>query len=128
LLITGEVLEGENGEHGAIADAGVFRDTPAQEPDGDHYGNEEKRRGGGPENRPMGTGCGNGFPRNQLLKAGFIDLGSLKGNIGDQNYKLGGDLDLNKYRAVTIWCKRFNVNFATAPLTAASPTTARAGQ
>ena len=26
--------------------------------------------------------------------AGFIDLGVLKGNIGDQNYKLGSDLDL----------------------------------
>jgi hypothetical protein len=25
-------------------------------------------------------------------------------------------LDLTKYRAVTIWCRRFGVNFATAPL------------
>ena len=28
--------------------------------------------------------------------------------------------DLGKYHAVTIWCYRFNVNFATAPLTPAS--------
>ena len=48
--------------------------------------------------------------------AGFIDLGVLKGNIGDQNYILGSDLDLGKYRAVSIWCKRFSVNFGAAAL------------
>jgi Electron transfer DM13 len=49
-------------------------------------------------------------------RAGFIDLGSIKGNIGDQNYTLGPDVDLLKYRAVSVWCKRFSVNFGTAPL------------
>jgi hypothetical protein len=48
---------------------------------------------------------------------GFVELGKLKGTDGDQNYYVPGDLDLSKYRAVTIWCKRFAVNFATAPLT-----------
>jgi len=51
-----------------------------------------------------------------VTQAGFIDLGSIKGNIGDQNYDLPGDVDLARYRAVTVWCKRFGVNFATAPL------------
>ena len=51
-----------------------------------------------------------------VTKAGFVDLGSLKGNIGDQNYDLPANADLVKYRAVTIWCKRFSVNFGTAPL------------
>jgi hypothetical protein len=51
-----------------------------------------------------------------VKQAGFVEVGALKGNIGDQNYELPSDLDLNKYRAVTIWCKRFSVNFATAPL------------
>lgn len=51
-----------------------------------------------------------------VTKAGFIDVGSLKGNIGDQNYELPANADLTKYRAVTIWCKRFSVNFGTAPL------------
>ena len=55
-----------------------------------------------------------------VTKAGFVDLGSIKGNIGDQNYDLPSDVDLIKYRAVTIWCARFNVNFGTAPLTAQS--------
>ncbi|HMK20965.1 MAG TPA: DM13 domain-containing protein, partial [Terriglobales bacterium] len=60
-----------------------------------------------------------------VKKAGFVEVGALKGNVGDQNYEIASDLDLNKYRAVTIWCKRFSVNFATAPLrTSASPMTA----
>jgi hypothetical protein len=53
-----------------------------------------------------------------VKQAGFVEVGALKGNVGDQNYEISSDLDLNKYRAVTIWCKRFGVNFATAPLTA----------
>jgi hypothetical protein len=52
-----------------------------------------------------------------VKRAGFIELGKLKGTDGDQNYDVPADLDLSAYRAVTIWCKRFSVNFATAPLT-----------
>jgi len=51
-----------------------------------------------------------------VKKAGFVQLGSLKGNEGDQNYDVPSGTDLAKYRAVTIWCERFNVNFGTAPL------------
>jgi electron transfer DM13 len=51
-----------------------------------------------------------------VTRAGFVEIGELKGNIGDQNYELPASLDLARYRAVTIWCKRFSVNFATAPL------------
>src|SRR6516165_7753670 len=58
-----------------------------------------------------------------VRRSGFVEVGALKGNIGDQNYEISSDLDLNKYRAVTIWCKRFGVNFATAPLTAAGTST-----
>jgi hypothetical protein len=53
-----------------------------------------------------------------VKKAGFVTLGALKGNQGDQNYEIPADLDLTKYHAVTVWCRRFGVNFATAPLTA----------
>ena len=51
-----------------------------------------------------------------VQQAGFVDLGVTKGNVGDQNYTLGSDLDLAKYRAVSIWCKRFSVNFGAAAL------------
>jgi hypothetical protein len=53
-----------------------------------------------------------------VKNAGFIDLGPMKGNMGDQNYGVPDDADLDKYQAVTIWCARFNVNFGTAPLMA----------
>jgi hypothetical protein len=48
--------------------------------------------------------------------AGFIELGPMKGNIGDQNYDIPATVDLANYRTVTIWCKRFSVNFGSAPL------------
>ena len=48
--------------------------------------------------------------------AGFVDLGDLKGNIGEQNYDIPANVDLTNYEAVTIWCQRFSVNFTTAPL------------
>ena len=53
--------------------------------------------------------------------AGYVELGGLKGNTGDQNYDVPASVDLAKYRTATIWCRRFNVNFGSAPLTAAPP-------
>jgi electron transfer DM13 len=53
-----------------------------------------------------------------VRRAGFIDLGPIKGNVGDQNYPFGLEVDLSKYRAVSVWCKRFSLNFGTAPLAA----------
>jgi hypothetical protein len=60
-------------------------------------------------------------------EAGFIELGKMKGNKGDQNYDLPATVDLAKYRTVTIWCKRFSVHFGSAPLAAmsSSPSTPR---
>jgi len=51
-----------------------------------------------------------------VKQAGFIDLGSLKGNKGDQNYEVPENTDLNKYKSVSIWCARFGVNFGAASL------------
>jgi hypothetical protein len=58
-----------------------------------------------------------------VLNAPFVDLGIIKGNIGDQNYILGSDLDLAKYRTVSVWCKRFSKNFGAAPLMPAAQST-----
>lgn len=51
-----------------------------------------------------------------IKHAGFVDLGSMKGNKGDQNYDLPAAVNLSKYKAVTIWCARFGVNFGSATL------------
>jgi hypothetical protein len=50
--------------------------------------------------------------------AGAVDLGLLKGNIGDQNYKIPASLDISQYRSVVIWCQPFRVPFNAAPLVA----------
>ena len=46
----------------------------------------------------------------------YVKLGSLKGNIGDQNYEIPADADLSDMRSVVIWCDRFNVAFGTAAI------------
>ncbi len=73
----------------------------------------------GPDVRVYLVAAGDASDNDTVKRSGFIELGKLKGTDGDQNYDVPADLDLGKYRAVTIWCKRFAVNFATAPL---SPT------
>lgn len=74
----------------------------------------------GPDVRVYLVAAADAKDNETVTKAGFVELGKLKGNEGDQNYDVPADLDLTKYRAVTIWCRRFSVNFATAPLTPAS--------
>jgi hypothetical protein len=45
-----------------------------------------------------------------------VELGTLKGNQGDQNYDLPGSVDLNKYQTVAIYCERFHAIFGVARL------------
>lgn len=51
-----------------------------------------------------------------VKRAEVEDLGELKGNRGDQNYELPERVDLSRYQSVSIWCKRFSVNFGSASL------------
>lgn len=44
------------------------------------------------------------------------NLGALKGNVGNQNYKIPADVDLADYSSVSIWCARFSVSFGAAEL------------
>jgi hypothetical protein len=46
----------------------------------------------------------------------IVDLGGLKGNVGDQNYLVPASVDLTRYRSAVVWCRRFSVGFAVAPL------------
>jgi hypothetical protein len=46
----------------------------------------------------------------------YIDLGSLKGNQGNQNYEIPVGTDLSQYQSVVIYCVPFHVVFATATL------------
>jgi hypothetical protein len=71
----------------------------------------------GPDVRVYLVAANDAGDNQTVTKAGFVELGKLKGTEGDQNYAIPAELDLGKYRAVTIWCRRFGVNFGTAPLT-----------
>lgn len=44
------------------------------------------------------------------------ELGTLKGNIGSQNYEIPENIDLSKYDEVWVWCKAFSVPFGKAEL------------
>jgi hypothetical protein len=48
--------------------------------------------------------------------ADFVDLGPLKGNVGNQNYAVPEGVDLEKYSTAVVWCRRFEVGFAAATL------------
>jgi Electron transfer DM13 len=54
----------------------------------------------------------------EIMKAPLdgVELGSLKGNQGDQNYDLAASVDLQKYNAVVIYCERFHRVFGVARL------------
>ena len=50
------------------------------------------------------------------LDADYIDLGALRGNVGNQNYAIPTDVDLEVYDTVVIWCRPFSVAFGAADL------------
>ena len=52
------------------------------------------------------------------LFSSFLDLGSLKGNSGSQNYDIVPGTDLGPFKSVVIWCQPFRVPFAGASLRA----------
>ena len=45
-----------------------------------------------------------------------VELGSLKGNVGNQQYEIPADADLTRYGTVVLWCKPFTVRIAVAEL------------
>lgn len=57
---------------------------------------------------------GTGVP--DVDAAGAVDLGPLKGNVGNQNYDIPAGVDLDRPTAVVVWCVPFRVTFATAVL------------
>ena len=58
---------------------------------------------------------------NAIVKAAvrngsFVEVSTLKGNRGNQVYRLPKDVVINDDTVVTIWCKRFSRHFGSAGL------------
>ena len=56
-----------------------------------------------------------------VLGNGFVSLGKLKGNIGNQNYSIPEGTDVTEYNSVVIWCELFGVLFSPAALSRPHP-------
>ena len=54
--------------------------------------------------------------REELSSAGYVGLGPLKGNIGNQNYPIPDDVNVDEQGSVIIYCMPFHVIFSVAPL------------
>lgn len=52
----------------------------------------------------------------EIKDNGYHDLGRLKGNIGNQNYPIPDDVNVDAQMSVIIYCKPFSVIFSVAPL------------
>lgn len=68
----------------------------------------------GPDLRVLLSTSPNPTSRSDL--GDYIDLGSLKGNMGNQNYEIPADVDLSQYQSVVIYCQPFHVLFSSASL------------
>jgi hypothetical protein len=58
----------------------------------------------------------NAVPTDHGSLGEYLEVGTLKGNIGDQNYTLPAGFDPSGYKSVVIYCLPFQVIFATATL------------
>ena len=52
----------------------------------------------------------------ELKDSGYIDLGPLKGNQGNQNYEIPAEVDISEMQSVVIYCMPFHVLFSIGEL------------
>ncbi|MCI0437761.1 MAG: DM13 domain-containing protein [Chloroflexi bacterium] len=81
---------------------------------------EDFRVTNGPDLRVILSPHPNPQERDEVTAEGYIELGKLKGNIGNQNYEIPGGVDISDFGSVVIYCKAFHVLFSAAPLAEAA--------
>ena len=120
-----EPMPTETPEFVAVA-AGMFRDADSfhrgsgsatiyRLPDGSGVLRlEDFRVTNGPDLRVILTPSANPAGRGDVLQEGHVRLGSLKGNIGDQNYEIPPGADLDSFGSAVIYCMPFSVVFSVA--------------
>ncbi len=70
----------------------------------------------GPDLRVLVTSDPNPESRDDLDRAGYIEIAKLKGNIGSQSYSLPATVDVGSLGSVIIYCSPFHVIFSVARL------------
>jgi hypothetical protein len=119
--------EGGSGEPVSLA-AGHFMDADSfhkgsglatiyRGPDGSHLLRlEELDVTNGPDLHVILTPFNNPERHRDVQVPGYVDLGQLKGNRGNQNYFIPDDVDVSSFQSVVIFCKPFSVIFSVAVL------------
>ena len=96
---------------------GAGRTTIYRGPDGSHLLRlEDFNVTNGPDLHIILTPDSDPQNREGVHAAGYVDLGSLKGNVGNQNYPLPDDVNIPSLGSVVIYCAPFHVIFSVAPL------------
>ena len=86
-------------------------------PDGSHlFRVESLKVTNGPDLRVYLSPHPNPGSSGDVTQEGSIELGKLKGNIGDQNYPIPEGVDPSKFNSAIIYCKPFRVIFSVASL------------
>ncbi len=86
-------------------------------PDGTHLLRfEDFRVTNGPQLHVLLANHAQPVNRADLEETGYVDLGGLKGNVGNQNYEIGANIAIDDVKSIVIYCKPFHVVFSTATL------------
>lgn len=113
-----------------VLSTGSFRDADSfhkgsgiakifQSPDGTYLLRlEDLKVTNGPDLHVILSPTPNPESSEQVKTAGYVDLGKLKGNMGNQNYPIPFDVDIDSQRSVVIYCDPFEVVFSVATLDA----------
>jgi hypothetical protein len=114
---SGGAVAVSSGEFHAVAHPGAGRATVYRLEDGAYALRLENLDVfNGPDLYVYAVAAGDAPDDETVLESGFLNVGRLEGNQGDQTYALPDGFDPEKHRAISVWCRRFSVNFATAPL------------
>ena len=70
----------------------------------------------GPDLRVILSPGQNPQGRDEVSAPGYIELGKLKGNMGNQNYEIPDGMEVSSFGSVVIYCKAFHVLFSVASL------------
>ena len=110
-VLTGEVI-GADDFHQGTGTATIYRLE-----DGSHVLRlEDFEVTNGPDLHVLLSPATDITSRDQLDAAGYVDLGELKGNVGNQNYDIPAEVDIESIGSVVIYCVPFHVLFSTASL------------